>query len=531
MLEAIQRKFTGWDNGGSGVDDLQWPSIDAQGNLLPQISSTTTSGGKISSQKSNLKALRLNVDGDAMNADDADALNAPDSKIRQHWEAVRERYEKRLLDPVGGYEGPVNEDEAGPDEVAPTRAPGCEQLPEQWTVIHLNITSDKCNLFVSRQQGGPLGGNPVIFCVPLIGRRDTGAGDADDVLTFDDAIIEFKEIVRLSNEGTKRAVNIKADDKEGRAEWWKERADLDKRMKELLDNVELCWLGGFKVRFQGSIIIYSSKVANTLVRVSQTILSPRLSITASELLPDLRTQLEKLFQRHLRQQEKQPKQQKRATSKGHSRSNSQTRSPTSQLTFDDNLIRCFASLSPKAPDEEVEDLIYFVLDLYQFHGISVAIAEVDTIQAVLDVRTILEDFNGKVNRKKKQQLPSKFSSDGTGEHIFLVLDKDVQGLPWESIPILRGRSVSRIPNMDFLLDRVEYVKRMQPSPVFSPSGLKVDAKKGYYVLNPSGDLSKTEERFKEWAGGMKKIGWDGTIGKPPSEQQMLDALRNRSIVV
>jgi separase len=44
------------------------------------------------------------------------------------------------------------------------------------------------------------------------------------------------------------------------------------------------------------------------------------------------------------------------------------------------LIECFATLSSKCKDEEVEDLVYFVLDIYQFHGIPVALAELDIDQ-------------------------------------------------------------------------------------------------------------------------------------------------------
>ncbi|KAF8634311.1 hypothetical protein AX14_010667 [Amanita brunnescens Koide BX004] len=51
----------------------------------------------------------------------------------------------------------------------------------------------------------------------------------------------------------------------------------------------------------------------------------------------------------------------------------------SELTLDDTLIECFSTLSPKCRDEELEDLIYFILDLYQFHGIRVAIAEIDLV--------------------------------------------------------------------------------------------------------------------------------------------------------
>jgi separase len=45
--------------------------------------------------------------------------------------------------------------------------------------------------------------------------------------------------------------------------------------------------------------------------------------------------------------------------------------------LDKGLLDCFASISPKCRDEELEDLAYFILDLYQLHGTSVALSEVD----------------------------------------------------------------------------------------------------------------------------------------------------------
>lgn len=196
-----------------------------------------------------------------------------------------------------------------------------------------------------------------------------------------------------------------------------------------------------------------------------------------------------------------------------------------RVNLDESLIECLSTLSPKCRDEEIEDLIYFVLDLYQFHGIPVAIAEVDIDQLVVDLRTMLEEH---ANVTQGQVSPL------ADHHTFLVLDKNVEGIPWESTPVLRGKSVSRIPNMDFLLDRLELAKRRQP--VIDGSGAVVncavvDPRKTYYVLNPSGDLKATEGRFSEWLTKMKGVGWSGVTGKTPSEQQLLDALSKQDLVL
>ena len=63
-----------------------------------------------------------------------------------------------------------------------------------------------------------------------------------------DAVGELREIIRQSDQGTREAANVNKDDRKERAAWWANRSALDKRLKELLENIEFCWLGAFKVR-------------------------------------------------------------------------------------------------------------------------------------------------------------------------------------------------------------------------------------------------------------------------------------------
>jgi separase len=236
----------------------------------------------------------------------------------------------------------------------------------------------------------------------------------------------------------------------------------------------------------------------------QTILS-QPTRTPPDIITDLRTRLDKVFKRSLQSQERKQK---------------------TKIRLDNNLLECFSTLSPKCRDEEIEDLVYFILDLYQFHGVPVAISEVDVDQVVVDLRTALEEHAVKA---RGRVAPVEDS------HMFLVLDKNIQGIPWESIPILRGRSVSRIPSMDFLLDRLEFAKwqkgvgHQEENKVVDRA--VVDPKRAFYVLNPSGDLKGTEGRFSSWLKEMNSCGWEGTIGRPPSEQQFLDALARKDLVM
>ncbi|KAF8831565.1 hypothetical protein HHX47_DHR1000449 [Lentinula edodes] len=452
MLEAIVNKFPLIPR----HEELAWPKLSDSG--VPLLNEAKT----------------------ALN--DSDELD--EISLRDYWESVRKRHQSYSM----------NEETFASSMVS--------ELPRHWTVVHISVTEDKNTMFISRQRGG-CQAEPLVFCIPLKGRREDAA---DEHLTFEDALKEMNEIVASSNETTKIAASIRHDPA-ARSKWWKERGALDTRLRELLENIEFCWLGAFK-----------------------TILSanPHLSPHA---ISNLRIQFDRVFQRGLRLQDRKTKE--RAI--GHKKMPSESWTPN-RVTLDDSLIECFSTLSPDCRDEELEDLVYFILDLYQFHGVPVAIAEIDIDQVVVDLRSVMQEHAEKLKSVGHGRTGAfgYNERDHHDEHLFLVLDKNVQGLPWENIPILRGRSVSRIPSISFLLDRVQFA-RLRQSELGSSSNTVdravCDPTNAYYIINPSGDLERTEERFKPWLKKMEKAGWQGISGRAPSELQVLNALRTKDLVV
>ena len=135
-----------------------------------------------------------------------------------------------------------------------------------------------------------------------------------------------------------------------------------------------------------------------------------------------RARLEKIFSRSLLQ-------------------TSQDKKQYSHIRLSNTLLECFSTLSPTCDSEELEDIAYFILDLYQFHGVPVASSEVDIDHVTLELRSALEELHSRSG--------SKQGTKASDEHLFLILDKNLQGVPWESMPTLRGRSVSRIPSLSF----------------------------------------------------------------------------------
>jgi separase len=66
-------------------------------------------------------------------------------------------------------------------------------------------------------------------------------------------------------------------------------------------------------------------------------------------------------------------------------------------------------------------------------------------------------------------------------------------LPWENLPVLRNQEIYRMPSMGSIflaLSRTnnDYKDHISPFPVIDPFNT-------YYLLNPSGDLSSTQEEF------------------------------------
>lgn len=174
------------------MDDLQWPLMTADGSPLRRNAS---------------------IDGDERD------------RQRAYWSALEKKYSSVVLSPSSLLE----------------KTP---KLPDNWTVVHITLTPDKSSLFISRLHTAS--SQPLLFCVPLRGRRDTEEDD-ESRLMLEDALHELREIVRLSDEGTRRAVHVRGDDLGARAGWWAERTALDKRLQTLLENIEFCWLGAFKV--------------------------------------------------------------------------------------------------------------------------------------------------------------------------------------------------------------------------------------------------------------------------------------------
>ncbi|CAI9287139.1 unnamed protein product [Lactuca saligna] len=109
------------------------------------------------------------------------------------------------------------------------------------------------------------------------------------------------------------------------------------------------------------------------------------------------------------------------------------------------------------------------------------------------------------------------------EPVILVLDFDIQMLPWENLPILRNQEVYRMPSVatiSYTFDRsCQYQEKSAVFPMIDP----LDA---YYLLNPGGDLPSTQAEFQHW---LKDKNLEGTTGTSPSVDELSMALKKHDL--
>jgi len=113
------------------------------------------------------------------------------------------------------------------------------------------------------------------------------------------------------------------------------------------------------------------------------------------------------------------------------------------------------------------------------------------------------------------------------EPVILILDPELQTLPWESLPCLTKskQAFSRIPSLQFLSLLWSVHKDSKSSIV--PPGIAKDSV--FYMVNPDKDLPKTQERLE---GALKEFrDWEGLFGKPPEAGQLQKVVGNKDVFI
>lgn len=348
-------------------------------------------------------------------------------------------------------------------------------IPRKWSIISISLSDNRHDLCITKFQAGQ---GPFILRLPL---ERANSRDADsEVFNFVHGRDELLELIKLANESSHSARDFTA--KGERGAWWAERQALDSRLKKLLVTIETTWLGGFKGMFS-----QHRKNAELLARFQR----------------DFHQMLDRML----------PSRNKARGKK--------TTIKTETITLDPRILDLFIGLGdPTEPDvdfdEALNDLLYFVVDILQFHGERNAYDEIDFDGMVLETYDALRGYHNAANTTERE--------DGT--HTVLVLDKLLHAFPWESMPCMDGLSVSRVPSLACLRKLIREAGR---DPARKSHGHFVSAKAGTYILNPSSDLTNTQTFFQSAFSSLSS--WSGIINKAPKESEFERALATSEIMV
>lgn len=205
-------------------------------------------------------------------------------------------------------------------------------IPSNWTVISMTLTESREEFLICKIRAGQ---SPFILRLPLT--RHNSMESDDETFGFDQGRAELQEIILSANQSTHGAQHL--SQKGAKTQWWDARTALDARLKDLLDNIEGIWLGGFK-----SVFSHDIQDSNLLARFQQS--------------------LQNILDKHLP-----------------SRQKSGRGTQSSRVIFDQSVLELFVGLGSLSEsndlDEPLMDLLYFVVDIMQFNGERNAYDEVD----------------------------------------------------------------------------------------------------------------------------------------------------------
>ncbi|KAI5795625.1 peptidase family C50-domain-containing protein [Geopyxis carbonaria] len=342
-------------------------------------------------------------------------------------------------------------------------------IPKQWAVVSVSLSENRDELYVSRFQAGR---SQLMVRLPLT--RHNSRDDYQDLFDYNDGLQEFKEIITLTTENTHAAKGILPG--KDRQAWWAEREALDSRLSDLLANMEHVWLGGFK----GIFCQYAKNPT---------------------LFGRFKTSFDKILAKHVPSRKKKK---------------------NGRIDIDNRILEFFIALGDPEKDdldEALVDLIYFVIDILQFHGEGNAYDEVDVDSMVVEMKGALGAYHDEALWRPQDM-------EAETDHTILILEKSVQMFPWESMPCLRGHSVSRLPSLAALRARILGMNSLDKDE--TKPGYYADGTSGGYILNPSSDLEKTQKIFEAELKHLNDS-WTSVVNRAPTEKEFSGILETKDI--
>ncbi|KAJ2700664.1 separin protein, partial [Coemansia spiralis] len=376
-------------------------------------------------------------------------------------------------------------------------------LPQNWVVCGLSIDQQRDVLFVTRYVHGR---QPAVLCLPMRGaaepQSDSGlsdSGPAPGRSVFDSTYRQLRGIIAQSDE-TMKTGSACTTEGEKRA-WWEHRTSLDRQLGELLTSIEDEWLGGFRSVLEPTDT--SCTDAESLrASIGHCVVSslPKSYATKAKAM-ELSAELCALV-------------------------HGVARRTVCRAGAEDGD-------SSSAAENDWLDVCSLLWDVYFYQGAAPPSDEdglglfAARLAGALKAGAAAADVCTSVG-------------EGARPHLLLVLDKHAQQIPWECLPCIRDYSVSRVPSVTILRERIlamraDTARGSRPRPDMSapggllafsslgglgpgpnllsslvfdspprdrggcgeagpgkPPGAHVDGTSVFYVLNPEGDLHRTQ---------------------------------------
>ncbi|KAL0738807.1 hypothetical protein Bca4012_015017 [Brassica carinata] len=286
----------------------------------------------------------------------------------------------------------------------------------------------------------------------------------------DDVAPAFKSIMEESHTSSVSPVE---DTREHRHSWWKKRKRLDHHLKKFVRNLEASWLGPWRCLLLGDLTNF--KLPDSVQKKLVKDLKSKCKMEVNEML------LKVLL--------------------GGGVENIEGEACVAQLSLRNG---CYVGRGGYLYEEDSCKTPTFAANTSESrHGLA--------LQLIREAATKLEQHDGCDNR----------------EPIILVLDPEVQMLPWENIPILRKQEVYRMPSVGSIF-AVLKKRCLQGEPARSQAASfpLIDPLDSFYLLNPGGDLSETQVEFESW---FRDQNFEGKAGSVPSAEELTEALKSHDL--
>ncbi|CCK68553.1 separase KNAG_0B01060 [Huiozyma naganishii CBS 8797] len=342
-----------------------------------------------------------------------------------------------------------------------------------FNVISIDICPLTENLVLTKYEGQSHRRTTLRISLKENRSKDTHCGH----LSFSAALEEMNTIVEENNKTTSTEVTTQITTPEGRKKWWQSRYQLDKRLEQLLEKICNFWINGFAGYFSPHLIDQShfAEFKSGFYEVLHQTLPSRKNFAT----------------------------------------------PSAFIEIEDWILEIFLKLDPENDNyiNMIEDLLYFVFDILLFHGEENAYDEIDLGQCYVQLVDKIKKYQSHVCNTTTY-LKNQVS------HTFLIVSSLCHIFPWESIPFLKDMRISRLPSYRSLVHLLE--KKGASFPI----NISLDTKLGM-ILNPNGDLPRTELNFKDTFRHLYESTSDSKLvsGGKPSKEEYLAMIRDSNFFV